>query len=392
MDSSRPTLVRVASIPRTYKNLLIHQLRVVKKDFEIVAIASSGKELEELTEQEGIATHAIEMPRKISPFADLKAIYHMYRFLKKERPLIIHSHTPKAGLIAMLGGWLAGVPVRMHTVAGLQFQGKNQAKKKLLMTVEKMVYSLATHIHPNSYGLENYILSNRLASPEKIEVVGKGATAGIDLERFQCTEALKAEGMKKRREAGIPDEAKVFLFLGRIVRDKGIEELLWAFQQITAERKEDIRLIILGIYEAHLDPISPESIAIFKEHPGIHYLGFQRDVRPFFCSADFFVFPSYREGLSNALMEACALEMPIVASKIIGNTDVIEHEKNGLLVESQSKEHLKAGMDRILDDETLRRALKEQSRKVIAEKYDRNFVLESLRQMYHKNVKSIASK
>lgn len=370
----------MVTIPRTFSNLLIHQFDYIKGDCDIYLVSSRGAELEKLRTL-GLETKAIQMIRGIAPFSDLISILRLTKYLRKVKPNIVHSHTPKAGLIAMISAWLSHVPVRMHTVAGLQFESAIGVNRIILIAVEKLVYRLATHVLPNSYASRDFIITNNLVDQKKVEVLGSGATVGIDLNEYRFTQRLLNTGMVIRRHHNILDNDKVFLFIGRIVKDKGIEELLTAFNLLSMELKE-VHLIILGIYEGHLNPISNELSKILFNHEKVHYLGYIRDVRPLYCACDYFVFPSHREGLSNALMEACAMELPIVASDIAPNKEIIVSGDNGLIVPVKSSEALLSAFRKLLNNDNLAQEMGRKAREVIIDKYERNKVLSSLRTKY----------
>ena len=231
-------IIRVTTVPLSLSGLLQGQLRFMSQYFNLLGVSSTGKnnELSRVTELEGIPTYAIEMTRKITPFKDLIAVYKLYKLFRKERPFIVHSHTPKAGTLSMLAAKLANVPNRLHTIAGLPLVEATGAKRMLLNTVEKFTYSCATKIYPNSYGLKSIILDHNFTSENKLKVIAKGSSNGIDTSYFN-PETIEASIDKSLllKELNIKIEDFVFVFMGRLVTDKGINELISAFNSLTKE-------------------------------------------------------------------------------------------------------------------------------------------------------------
>lgn len=172
---SKPKLIRITTVPLSLKVLLKGQHRFMSQNnFEVIGVSSSGEQLYEVEKEEGIRVEVLEMTRTISPVKDLKAFYQFYKWCKKEKPVMVHSHTPKAGIVGMLGAKLAGVPIRLHTVAGLPLMEATGTKRKVLDFVEKVTYASATKVYPNSKGLYDFIVANRLTSPSKLKMIGGG--------------------------------------------------------------------------------------------------------------------------------------------------------------------------------------------------------------------------
>ena len=240
---TNPKLIRITTVPQSLKGLLKGQLRFMSENgFEVIGVSSSGKELEEVNKQEGIRTISIEMSRKITPIKDLRALWRFYKLCKKEKPTIVHSHTPKAGIIGMLGAKLAGVPIRLHTVAGLPLMETTGNKRKLLDFVEKLTYACATKVYPNSYGLYDFILQNKFTKQQKLQVIAQGSSNGIDTQFFHPKNVSNEKQLQLKDELGIVSNDFVFVFVGRLVGDKGINELVAAFKELeTRNQKLEIR-------------------------------------------------------------------------------------------------------------------------------------------------------
>lgn len=316
--------------------------------------------------------------RPISIREDLLALRDMIRLIRKERPDIIHSHTPKAGLMGMLAGWLCHVPIRIHTVAGLPLLVHSGFKRKILNLVERITYRCATSVYPNSHKLRDTIISLRLASPDKLRVIGDGSSNGINVQHF-CKELLAEELVDPiRKQLG---GSFTFIFVGRIVRDKGICELVEAFTRLQQEHP-DARLLLVGDFEQELDPLPEEVYHTIQSHPAIYCAGWQDDVRPWFAAADALAFPSYREGFPNVVMQAGAMGLPCVVSDINGCNEIIIEGENGLIIPSHDAPALYQAMKRMMEDKALYMHCQQNARPLIASRYKQEDVWQATLEMY----------
>ena len=316
--------------------------------------------------------------RPISIREDLLALRDMIRLIRKERPDIIHSHTPKAGLMGMLAGWLCRVPIRIHTVAGLPLLVHSGFKRKVLNLVERITYRCATYVYPNSHKLRDTIISLRLASPDKLRVIGDGSSNGINVQHF-CKELFAEEFVDPiRKQLG---GSFTFIFVGRIVRDKGICELVEAFTRLQQEHP-DARLLLVGDFEQELDPLPEEVYHTIQSHPAIYCAGWQDDVRPWFAVADALAFPSYREGFPNVVMQASAMELPCVVSDINGCNEIIIEEENGLIIPSHDAVALYQAMKRMIEDKALYMHCQQNAHSLIASRYKQEDVWQATLEMY----------
>ena len=316
--------------------------------------------------------------RPISIREDLLALRDMIRLIRKERPDIIHSHTPKAGLMGMLAGWLCHVPIRIHTVAGLPLLVHSGFKRKILNLVERITYRCATSVYPNSHKLRDTIISLKLASPDKLRVIGDGSSNGINVQHF-CKELLAEELVDPiRKQLG---GSFTFIFVGRIVRDKGICELVEAFTRLQQEHP-DARLLLVGNFEQELDPLPEEVYHTIQSHPAIYCAGWQDDVRPWFAAADALAFPSYREGFPNVVMQAGAMGLPCVVSDINGCNEIIIEGENGLIIPSHDAPALYQAMKRMMEDKALYTHCQQNARPLIASRYKQEDVWQATLEMY----------
>ena len=386
-------LIRITTVPISFKVLLKGQLRFMASNgFDVKGVSSEGEELREVRENEGVVMEAINMSRKITPFQDLKSLWEMWNFLRKEKPQIVHTHTPKAGIIGMLAARLAGVPHRLHTVAGLPLMEATGIKRKILNFVEKLTYSSATRVYPNSKGLYDFILQNNFTQSNKLKIIANGSSNGINTTFFSPEQVSETEKAALREKLNIQPDDFVFVFVGRIVSDKGINELIKAFSELqTAENNEltGIKLLLVGGLESDLDPLNPETLAEINQNKDIISAGFQQDVRPFFAISDALAFPSYREGFPNVVMQAGALGLPSIVSDINGCNEIIVEGENGLIIPPKNVEKLKEKMLTLAKDKNLYIKLKENSRRMIESRYEQSVVWNALLEEYEGLLQSV---
>lgn len=336
----KPKLVRVTTVPISLEKLLEGQLKFMSNYFNVIAISSDNERLKKFGQHEGVATFCIEMTRKVTPLKDLLAIWKMFLFLRTERPFIIHTHTPKAGLVGMLAAYFSGVPNRLHTVAGLPLLEARGFKRFILELVDRIVYSCATKVYPNSFGLRDIIIQNNLCKSRKLEVIGSGSSNGIDTDYFN-PEIFSHRNYLIRDEWDIGVNDFVFCFIGRLVGDKGVNELVLSFIQAFSERT-NVKLILVGDFEADLDPLTKETLFLIQNSNSIVHTGYQSDVRPFLHISNAFVFPSYREGFPNVVLQALAMGIPAIVSDINGCNEIVQDAYNGVFVRPKNADELRA--------------------------------------------------
>jgi len=373
-------LFRVTTVPISVEKLLGQQLTYMNSFYDVTAISADQPYLDRVGAELHIKTHAIEMTRKITPLQDLKSLWEMYRYFRQHKPEIVHSHTPKAGLIGMLAAKLAGVKIRLHTVAGLPLMESVGTKRKVLNFVEKFTYNCATKVYPNSYGLYNFIIAEKLGVPTKLQVIGNGSTNGINTDYFDPDLFDTESTTALRNTLKIAPDDFVFVFVGRLVKDKGINELVSAFKTLSVSTAQKLKLLLVGPVEEDLDPLSPETIQEIKQNPKIISVGFQKDVRPYFAVSNALAFPSYREGFPNVVLQALAMGLPALVSNINGCNEIVTHQQNGLIFPAKDTSGLLNAMALCLEDKTYS-DLKKEARQSIM-KYRQEFVWELLKENY----------
>ena len=375
-------IIRITTIPESLGSLLRGQLQFMTAYYNVIGISSSNNGiLEDVGKKEGIKVTPVEMTRKITPFRDLKAVWQLYKVLKREKPFIVHSHTPKAGTIGMLSAFLARVPHRLHTIAGLPLLEATGKKRWLLDTVEKLTYACATKIYPNSFGLKDIILKNKYTSNNKLEVIGNGSSNGIDTDHFDPSLYNESEKEKLRSALCIEKNDFVYIFVGRLVKDKGINELIEAFKRITSDHK-NTKLLLVGAYENNLDPLLPQTENFINNSDHIIAPGWQKDVRPFFAISDCLVFPSYREGFPNVVMQAGAMGLKSIATNINGCNEIIIDGENGDLIPPKDANSLFAAMNRYLTQSQHDKDNAVNCRRLIVERYGQKFIWNAILKEY----------
>ena len=376
-------LVRITTVPMSLFILLRSQLKFMSNHFEVVAISSNGPGLEQVGQQTGLRTVGINMTREITPIRDLVALFSLYSFLKREKPAIVHTHTPKAGILGMLAARLAGVPLRLHTVAGMPLLIKTGATRKVLEIVEKITYGCATNVYPNSHLMKQIIVDNGFCEPEKLKVIGNGSSNGIDTKYFDPSRFDSSSIRSELRDSlKISQNDLVFCFIGRIVADKGIHELIEAFERLAAENK-GVKLVLLGPFERHLDPLDKWAEDRINNNDQIIWIDFKTDVRPYFIMSDIFVFPSHREGFPNVVMQAGAMGLPSIVSDINGCSEIIEEGENGTIIPVKNAEALYKAMLNLLSKPHVRQKMAACSRELVVQKYDESFVQNELLKEYN---------
>jgi len=373
-------LIRITTVPESLKTLLKGQLKFMNQCYDVLAVSSDGECFEEMLEQQNVEGVRINMTRQITPLKDLVALFELICLFRREKPFVVHTHTPKAGILGMLAARIAGVPNRLHTVAGLPLLLATGNKRRLLNFVEKITYCCATKIYPNSFEMQKIIIDNELTKAEKTKVLANGSSNGIDTSFFS-PEKVEGERDKIRTELQIPDGVFVFCYVGRLVRDKGINELVKAFVSLYAEKK-GIRLLLVGQYERKLDPLNEETEQFISNHPGILYVGPQNDVRPYLVASDALAFPSYREGFPNVVIQAGAMGLPSIVTNINGCNEIILEGKNGVIIPSKDEFALYNSMIFFLENKDVVQMMASNARSLIVSRYEQSVVWNALLKEY----------
>lgn len=376
-------IIRASTIPGSLNSFCRDMLKELKEKYEVVAVSTPGPELIELAEREGVRTIAVPMERHISLWKDLVSLIRMVWVFMIERPTMVHSMTPKAGLICMLAGWLTRVPVRVHTFTGLVWPTSTGMKRKILMFTDRLTCACATHIIPEGEGVKNDLINGGITK-KPLRVLGYGSCKGIDLEYFQVSEKLKVKSAKLKK----PD-VFTFLFVGRITRDKGINELVEAFVRLHREHP-CTRLVLVGRFEEGLDPVEPTTKTLIDQvENGIEAVGEKRgdELLTYYASSDCYVQPSYREGFPNTVLEAGAMGLPCIVTDINGSREIIINSQNGLIVPSKDADALHDAMKEMLTNTDARAFMAKNARPLVTRRFEASFVRSCLYDFYNEILK-----
>lgn len=382
-------LFRTSTVPESLNILLKGQLKFLSQYFDIQAISGQSSHLQELKNREKVAIFPIEMERKISPIKDFISLVKLFLHFRKEKPTIVHSITPKAGLLTMLAGKLAGVPVRIHTFTGLIFPSRTGAMQKLLIAMDRLLCWSATHIIPEGEGVKRDLIQYKITS-KPLKIIANGNVNGIDVSYFSKEEISEIQQKNLKQELGIQPDDFMLVFVGRLVADKGINELVEAFSSI---KKDNLKLLLVGAEERELDPLKAKTIAEIEQNPNIIAVGFQKDVRPYFAISDCLVFPSYREGFPNVVMQAGAMELPSIVSDINGCNEIIIEGENGVIIPPKNVEKLQEKIVFLYENKAFYQKLKQNSREMIVSRYEQSLVWNALLEEYQnilKNTKNVS--
>jgi glycosyltransferase involved in cell wall biosynthesis len=363
--------------------LLLNQLHVIQQaGYEVVGISSPGPEIAAI-EAAGIRHIAVPMSRRaFTPLADLRALWRLYRVIRQERPTIVHTHTPKAGLLGRWAAKLAGVPVIVHTNHGFVFHERSHwlwryffiGLEKLAARYSYLIFSV------NHEDIETAIRVG-ICESKKLMPLGNGGI-GIDVALFNPDRISPGDIARKRLEVGLPDGTRVVGFVGRLVREKGLLELFEA-ARIVRERVPEVRLLIIGPGDKEKsDALTPDTAREYGVADICHFLGMRQDMPELYALMDVFVLPSQREGFPRAPMEASAMKVPCVVTNIRGCREAVEHGRNGLLVPLGDVHALADAIVELLTDREKARRMGEEGRRMALERFDERLVFEKVKAEY----------
>ena len=365
------------------KYLLPGQMRFMQQQgFDVLMISADGKERADVMENEQCPHIIVPMTRQITPVQDLKCLLQLIKIFKREKPDIVHTHTPKAGLLGMLAARICFVKVRIHTVAGLPLMVEKGGKLALLTFIEKLTYASANQVWPNSNSLKKYIASHKLTRPGKLSVIASGSTNGIDLNRFNV-QSLSPDIIKEVKNQILFSEENIYLLcIGRLVLDKGIVELVNAFIQLH-KKNSALKLILVGDFEEVLDPLPEAILKEIETNKSIIHIRWTNQVAYFMAVANLFIFPSHREGFPNVLLQAGAMQLPIICSEIPGNIDIVENKKTGLIFEVANTAQLSSCVEHALTHMPEMKAMALTLHNYIIENFRRENIWNSILMKYH---------
>ncbi|QDV26136.1 glycosyltransferase family 4 protein [Aureliella helgolandensis] len=373
----RKRLVIVTTVPETLETILRGQPRFLTSHFEVSVVTSDTKAAQRISADENVPVQTVEMERQISIFRDMRSVASMIFTLRKLKPDIVHSYTPKAGLVTMLAAWVTRVPTRIHTFTGLVFPTSTGFKRQLMLWADRVIARCATCVVPEGEGVRNDLIKYGVTS-NPAAVIGHGNIAGVDTAYFQPTVEAESTPLPQAIQEAKRNGSFFFGFVGRLNRDKGLAELTGAFSRLP----DNCHLLVVGALDGTA-PADAETMASLKQNPRVHLVGFQKDIRPFLNAADVVVLPSYREGFPNVLLQAGAMAKPVIATNINGCNEIVEEGKNGWLVEPRDTESLFLAMQAASTTPSLDiQRLGSQARARIQERFERSGYWQALLKFY----------
>lgn len=391
-------LIRVTTSDISLDALIKGQMRFMNQFYEVVGLSNNTGRLADVAQREGVRVIEVPMHREISLWADLQCLLQLYRIFRRERPFIVHANTPKGSLLAMIAGKLAHVPHRIYTVTGLRYQGAGGILRKVLISMERITCLCATKVIPEGNGVKRALEQNNITQ-KPLQVVLNGNINGVDTTYFSVESTAKQveKTLSKasaqdisgdirtaiRSSLGLSNGDFAFIFIGRIVGDKGMNELANCMRQLTTTHPF-CKLILVGTFESELDPLIDDNEHFFKTASHICFVGFQKDVRPYLFAADALVFPSYREGFPNVVMQAGAMGLPAIVTDINGCNEIIIDGTNGKIIPPKDEEALLSAMQYFLQEKKQVARMATVARLMIQQRYEQQKVWEALLDVYEK--------
>lgn len=373
-------LIRIVTSDSSF-SLVQGQLKFLSNNYEVIAVSSSGLLLNNITTNEGVRTKSIEIKRQISLINDLKSLYLLFKLFKKEKPFIVHSMTPKAGLLSMLAAYFARVPHRLHTFTGLIFPTKKGFFKKLLIYMDKTLCFCATKIIPEGNGVKNDLIKFKITS-KPLKIIANGNINGVNINLYNPSSFDETFKLKLKMQLDIANDDYVFVFAGRLVGDKGINELINAFIDVN-KTYINTKLLLVGTFEDKFDPLHKETLNNIKTNKNIINTGWVKDVRPYFTISNCLTFPSYREGFPNVVLQACAMKLPCIVTNINGCNEIVSEPENGIIIPAKNTKALFEAMSKMyLMPKNNQKQMGEVSRNIIISKFERQFVWNAIIKEY----------
>ncbi|MDT3388422.1 MAG: glycosyltransferase family 4 protein [Bacteroidota bacterium] len=374
-------LLRLTTIDLSLDKLVPGQLKFMSQYYEILGVAADTGLLQEVGKREGIRVIDIPMHREISLVSDIKCLWKLYNLFRKERPYILHCNTPKGSLLGLLAGKWAGVHHRVYTVTGLRYQGSKGFFRWVLKLMETVSCYCATKVIPEGQGVLQTLQSDHITR-KPLRVLHHGNINGIDI-RYYSRQRVQQEGCSISGEAlGLLESDFVFVFVGRIVKDKGMNELANAMQELNC------KLLLVGSFDDD-DPLNENCRVFLQTSPKVKCVGWQEDVRPYLAVADALVFPSYREGFPNVPIQAGAMDLPCIVTDINGCNEIIKDGINGKIINAPMnvgsvvmQNELTNTMQWFLDNPAEVKQMSSKAREMVASRFEQRDVWEATLQMY----------
>lgn len=381
-------LARVVSTPFTFATLLYDQIAAVRQaGIDVTLVSDDEPQLSQIAQALNVAHHYVPIMRQPDYANDIRALWLLSRFLRQGRFDIVHSTTPKAGLLTAVAGAVARTPIRLHTYTGQRWVTLSGRQRQLLRAFDRLIGKLATTTYADSASQRQFLIDEKIIRPDKIKVLGSGSISGVNLARFDPDLWGGAKQLNTRKELGIPIDAVVIVFVGRVTRDKGIVELIQAFSHLS-DKRPSLFLLLVGPFEPDLDPIPAETQSLITSHTRIKQTGFCSNPEQYLAASDIFCLPSYREGFGSVVVEAGAMGLPSVATSIVGLVDAVEEGITGLLVPPKDEVKLAEAIDTLVANPELRHVMGSAARRRVKKAFDAKIVNETVSEEYFRLAQS----
>jgi glycosyltransferase involved in cell wall biosynthesis len=370
-----PHIVVGITSSQTCLNLTGRLSALREAGFRVTLMSSPGELLDRTARREGAEAVGVPIKRTIAPWADLVSLIRLWWLLTVRQPDLTEFSTPKAGLLGSIASLLAGVPRRVYMLRGLKLESTKGLKRRVLLVTEKVAAFCSQVVLCNSESMRGEAIALGIAPASKLKVLGDGSSNGVDLARF-------SPGPSDIRERlGIPADAPVVGFVGRLTKDKGVPELIEAFDTVLS-RVAEAHLLLVGWFDAAEDALDEAVRKEIENHPRIHCTGYAADTAPYYRAMDVMVLPTWREGFPNAVLEAAATSIPVVTTLCTGSRDSVVPEVTGLLIPPGYPEAISEAVLRLLLNPELRLRMGASARKWVLEHYTNDRVLGLLTSYY----------
>ena len=348
---------RISTVPFFLVAQLRNQVEYMRDmGMDVVLVSSHGPELSDMKFGPGLTHEIIEIPRSLRPYQDFIAFFKLINFLSKHKFNIVHSTTPKAGLLTAMAAFFIRVPIRLHTWTGQQWVTLNGPMRWCSRLADKLIGALNTQCYADSKSQRQFLIDEKIVDSGKISVIGEGSLAGVDLARFHSERWSLVEKRKLRESLNISSDSKIFVFIGRMTRDKGVVELVSAFIKILGLGYH-VDLLLVGPFDQECGGKRSVDISLINQNSRIHYVGQQKCPEYYLSISDIFCLPSYREGFGTTVIEAAAMGLPTIGTRINGLVDAVQDGITGILVNAYDSQSVVNAMRRLLDDPELMRSM-----------------------------------
>ena len=374
-------VAHITTVDQSLRYLLLNQMRsIAQAGYEVTGISAPGSDVP-VIESMGIRHIAVPLTRRLTPFADLRALVQLYRIFRREQFTIVHTHTPKPGLLGQLAARMAGVPVVVNTVHGFYFhEHMPRLWREFYITMERIAARCSDLVLSQSREDLDTAIRLGICPRERIQLLGNG----IDIQRFDRNRVDPATLAHLRSTLGLPSGVPVIGFVGRLVVEKGILELARAVQQVQSRFGPVTLLIVGGVDREKAGALNHEDIQAAAGTATCIFAGVRQDMPDMYALMDVFALPSYREGFPRAPMEASAMGAPCVVTNVRGCREAVEHERNGLIVPLRDVDALAEALIRLLRDHDRRRAMGDAGRRMAREQFDERLVFQRVLAAYHR--------